>query len=159
MQTAADNFTSLDGERHSNIAVYSGVALPPRPCKPRRPQLPVAPLGPSLFCKFNGVAGTENSSFAKNWVTRPPSVACTVPPRPPSQKGGPCPPTSAWCRRLFCSTTASAPAMSPGMTATDVEIGHARQRRSPDSRAAIEYLLASGAVAIASILTYPPHVP
>jgi hypothetical protein len=38
--------------------------------------------------------------------------------------------------------------MSPGMTVTDVEIGHARQRRSPDGRAAIEYLLASGAVAI-----------
>jgi hypothetical protein len=41
--------------------------------------------------------------------------------------------------------------MSPGMTLTDVEIGHARQRRSPDSRAAIDYLLASGAVAISLI--------
>jgi hypothetical protein len=41
--------------------------------------------------------------------------------------------------------------MSPGMTVTDVEIGHARQRRSPDGRAAIEYLLASGAVAISLI--------
>jgi hypothetical protein len=41
--------------------------------------------------------------------------------------------------------------MSPGMTVTDVEIGHARQRRSPDSRTAIEYLLASGAVAISLI--------
>jgi hypothetical protein len=41
--------------------------------------------------------------------------------------------------------------MSPGMTVTDVEIGHARQRRSPDGRSAIEYLLASGAVAISLI--------
>src|SRR6267378_2361725 len=37
------------------------------------------------------------------------------------------------------------------MTVTDVEIGHARQRRSPDGRAAIEYLLSSGAVAISLI--------
>jgi hypothetical protein len=41
--------------------------------------------------------------------------------------------------------------MSPGMTVTDVEIGHARQRRSPDGRSAIEYLHASGAVAISLI--------
>jgi hypothetical protein len=37
------------------------------------------------------------------------------------------------------------------MTVTDVDIGHARQRRSPDGRSAIDYLHASGAVAISLI--------
>jgi hypothetical protein len=34
------------------------------------------------------------------------------------------------------------------MTMTDVEIGHARPARSPDTKAAINYLIASGATAI-----------
>jgi hypothetical protein len=34
------------------------------------------------------------------------------------------------------------------MTVTDIEIGHGRPARSPDTRAAIKYLEASGATAI-----------